>query len=169
MVRYWGASNQDPNTRHRAPIAPLAPERHPAWLPPASRRGGPEVARRRRDHPRPGVPVRAEGPARAGVPLSAFSAAQIMKAYAERAGLDAQGFAGHSLRSASSPVRLRRAPQCSRWSRCRGANRWTCSAAMSGAPICSASTRRGVPVRRIAVGLPGGTIASRRASADSGE
>jgi site-specific recombinase XerD len=33
------------------------------------------------------------------VPLSAFSAAQIVKAYAERAGLDPAQFAGHSLRS----------------------------------------------------------------------
>jgi hypothetical protein len=42
-------------------------------LPPASRRGGPE--------------------------LSAFSAAQIAKAYAERAGQDRALFAGHSPRS----------------------------------------------------------------------
>jgi len=34
-----------------------------------------------------------------GVPLTPHSAAQIVKAYASRAGLDAQGFAGHSLRS----------------------------------------------------------------------
>ena len=34
-----------------------------------------------------------------GVPLTPHSAAQIVKAYARRAGLDAQGFAGHSLRS----------------------------------------------------------------------
>jgi site-specific recombinase XerD len=33
------------------------------------------------------------------VPLTPHSAAQIVKAYAKRAGLDAQGFAGHSLRS----------------------------------------------------------------------
>ena len=33
------------------------------------------------------------------VPLSAFSAAQIVKTYAERAGLDPVQFAGHSLRS----------------------------------------------------------------------
>jgi site-specific recombinase XerD len=33
------------------------------------------------------------------VPLSAFSAAQVVKAYAERAGLDPAQFAGHSLRS----------------------------------------------------------------------
>jgi hypothetical protein len=32
-------------------------------------------------------------------PLSAFSAAQIVKAYAERAGLDPVLFGGHSLRS----------------------------------------------------------------------
>jgi site-specific recombinase XerD len=34
-----------------------------------------------------------------GVPLTPHSAAQIVKACARRAGLDAQGFAGHSLRS----------------------------------------------------------------------
>ena len=33
------------------------------------------------------------------VPLSAFSAAQLVKAYAERAGLDPAAYAGHSLRS----------------------------------------------------------------------
>jgi site-specific recombinase XerD len=33
------------------------------------------------------------------VPLSAFSAALILKRYAERAGLDPAQFAGHSLRS----------------------------------------------------------------------
>jgi site-specific recombinase XerD len=33
------------------------------------------------------------------VPLTPHSAAQIVKHYAERAGLDAQGFAEHSLRS----------------------------------------------------------------------
>ena len=33
------------------------------------------------------------------MPLSAFSAAQIVRAYAKRAGLDPAQFAGHSLRS----------------------------------------------------------------------
>jgi hypothetical protein len=44
------------------------------------------------------------------VSLSAFSAAQIVKAYAERAGLDPMQFAGVQ---ASSPARQSRAPRCS--------------------------------------------------------
>ena len=53
-----------------------------------------------RDQRRAGVPTGADGGQRVQVgPLSPFSAAQIVKAYAKRAGLDPVQFAGHSLRS----------------------------------------------------------------------
>ena len=47
-----------------------------------------------RDRRRPNVP-----PGAAGRRLSAFGAAQILQAYAERAGLDPVQFVGHSLHS----------------------------------------------------------------------
>jgi hypothetical protein len=64
-----------------------------------ARRGGADVARHRRDLHRPGVPSRAEGQRVQAVLLSAFSAAQIVKAYVEHAGSDPLQFACDSLRS----------------------------------------------------------------------
>ena len=48
------------------------------------------------------------------VPLTPHSAAQIVKAYAKRAGLDPVHFAGHSLRSGFLTSALRAARRCSR-------------------------------------------------------
>jgi hypothetical protein len=75
------------------------------------------------------------------VPPSAFSAAQIVKAYAERAGLDPVQFAGHSLRSgfltsaAESGASVFKMMDVSRH---KSVDSYV---ATCGAPICSTSTR----------------------------
>ena len=57
------------------------------------------MAGRGRDQCGPGVPPGAEGRPPAVGTLSAFSAAQIVKHHAVRAGLDPAAYSGHSLRA----------------------------------------------------------------------
>jgi integrase len=73
--------------------------------------------------------------------LADDSASRIVKRYASRVGLEVAAFSGHSLRSGFLTSAAESAPTSSRWRRCHGIARWTRCAAMSGAWICSRSTR----------------------------
>ena len=63
-------------------------------------------------------------------PLTPHSAAQIVKAYAKRAGLDAQGFAGHSLRSGFLTSAAESGASVFKMMEVSGTSRWICYAAM---------------------------------------
>jgi hypothetical protein len=84
------------------PRLPAPPEALQAWLAAAEISTGPIFR-----------PVGKGDRVSAG-PLAAFSAAEIVKHYATRAGLDPAGFAGHSLARASSHLPPSTARGCSR-------------------------------------------------------